>query len=149
MKRNNPQARFLREVTLLSDRIPSPATFPYTLPAVKHLTTLALHPAVTFLLGENGAGKSTLLEAIAVAWGYNPEGGSKGFRFSTRTSHSGLHSCLRLVKGDQRPRDGYFFRAESFFNVATHIEKLDREPANVPRIISAYGNRSLHEQSHV
>jgi predicted ATPase len=88
------------------------------------------------------------LEAIAVAWGFNPEGGTKNFRFQTRASHSVLHEHLRLVKGAQRPRDGFFLRAESFFNLASEIEHLDREPASAPQITDSYGGRSLHEQSH-
>ncbi len=127
---------------------PSFEHYPFSLPAVRHLDVLDLHPRVTFLIGENGCGKSTLLEAIAVAWGFNPEGGSKNFRFGTRPSHSELHKFIRLAKGIKRPRSGFFFRAESFFNVATEIEKLDSEPSLGPPIIDSYGGQSLHEQSH-
>jgi predicted ATPase len=112
------------------------------------LDVLKFHPKVTFLVGENGSGKSTLLEAIAVSFGFNPEGGTKNFTFSTRDSHSDLHKFLRLGKGFKRPADGFFLRAESFFNLGTEIEALDREPAFGPPIINAYGGRSLHEQSH-
>jgi predicted ATPase len=115
---------------------------------VRHLDVLELHPQVTFFVGENGSGKSTLLEAIAVAWGFNPEGGTKNFRFGTRVSHSDLAQYLRLSKGIRGPKDGFFLRAESFFNVATEIERLDAEPALGPPIIDSYGGRSLHEQSH-
>jgi len=97
---------------------------------------------------ENGSGKSTLLEAIAVSLGFNAEGGSKNFSFGTRRSHSELHQFLRIAKGYRRPRTGYFLRAESFFNVATEIERLDKEPFSGPLIIDSYGGRSLHEQSH-
>jgi predicted ATPase len=103
---------------------------------------------VTFVIGENGSGKSTLLEAIAVAWGLNPEGGSRGFSFDTRSSHSVLHDYIRLVRGVKSPSDGFFLRAESFFNVATEIEKLDEEPGPGTLIGPAYGARPLHEQSH-
>ena len=128
--------------------MPSFTHYPFSLPAVRHLDVLDLHPRVTFLIGENGCGKSTLLEAIAVSWGFNPEGGSKNFRFGTRPSHSDLHKFIRLAKGIKRPRDGFFLRAESFFNVATEIEKLDSEPSFGPPIIESYGGQSLHEQSH-
>jgi predicted ATPase len=131
---------FLLEVKLKRDRVPSFAQYPFSLPVVRNLHHLQLHPKVTFIIGENGSGKSTLLEAIAVAWGFNAEGGSKNFRFSTRRSHSELHEYLTLVKGIKRPRDGYFLRAESFFNVATEIESLG--------VGHAYGERPLHEQSH-
>jgi len=103
---------------------------------------------VTFLIGENGTGKSTLLEAMAVGLRFNPEGGSRNFRFSTRASHSQLDRFLRLSRSARRMRDGFFFRAESYYNLATEIEKLDAEEAAGPPIIGAYGGRSLHEQSH-
>jgi predicted ATPase len=123
--------------------------YPFTLPAVRSLLNeLSLHPQVTFLIGENGSGKSTLVEAIAVAAGFNAEGGTRGFRFSTRSSESGLHDCIRLVRGVRRPRDGFFLRAESYFNVATEIERMDAEPAPAPPVILSYGGKSLHEQSH-
>ena len=138
---------YILEVRLLREKVPSFEHYPFSLPAVKKLDSIHLHPAVTFLVGENGAGKSTLLEAIAVAWGFNPEGGSHNFRFSTRESHSSLSDYLRLVKGIRRPKDSYFLRAESFFNVATEIERLDAEPGGPP-LIASYGGRSLHEQSH-
>jgi predicted ATPase len=126
---------------LLRERITNPNAYPYNLPAVRHLTTLAFHPRVTFFIGENGSGKSTLLEAIAVACGLNPEGGSHNFNFSTRESHSGLHSCLRLAKrAGAILRDTFFLRAESFYNVATEVDNLGALPA--------YGGKSLHEQSH-
>jgi predicted ATPase len=121
--------------------------YPFSLPVVRHLDTLELQPAVTFLVGENGSGKSTLLEALAVAWGFNPEGGTRNFRFGTRASHSVLHDYLRLIKSSRRPRDGFFLRAESLFNLATEIERLDAEPGGPP-IINSYGFQSLHEQSH-
>lgn len=77
---------------------------------------------VTFFVGENGSGKSTLLEAMAVAHGFNPEGGTRNYAFSTRDSHSELCSAIRLVKGHRREKIGYFLRAESFYNVATKEE---------------------------
>jgi len=127
--------------------VPSFDRYPFALPAVRHLDVLDFHPQVTFLIGENGSGKSTLLEAIAISLGFNPEGGTKNFHFGTRASHSELHDYIRLAKGIKRPRDGFFLRAESFFNVATEIEKLDSEPGGPP-IIDSYGGLSLHEQSH-
>ena len=138
---------YVREVKLRRDQVTSFDQYPFSLPVVRDLESLELHPAVTFLVGENGSGKSTLLEAVAITWGFNPEGGTKNFRFQTRASHSALHEYLRLVKGVQRPRDGFFLRAESFFNVATEIERLDIGPGGPP-IIDSYGGRSLHQQSH-
>jgi predicted ATPase len=89
-----------------------------------------------------------LLEAIAVVAGFNPEGGSRNFAFSTRASHSDLHRYLRLSRGYKRPKDGYFLRAESFYNVASEIERLDEDPLGGPPIKSYYGGQSLHAQSH-
>jgi len=145
---NLPIGRYVREIKLRRDKVTSFDAYPFSLPVVRGLDALDLHPAVTFIVGENGSGKSTLLEALAVAWGFNPEGGTKNFRFGTRASHSVLHEYLRLVKGIQRPRDGFFLRAESLFNLATEIEHLDEDPTAGTPITNSYGYRSLHEQSH-
>jgi predicted ATPase len=139
---------YVLAVRLRRDKVSSFDKYPFSLPVIRHLDTLELHPAVTFLVGENGSGKSTLMEALAVAWGFNPEGGTKNFRFQTRGSHSPLHEYLRLIKSAQRARDGFFLRAESLFNLASEIEHLDAEPSFSPPIINSYGYRSLHEQSH-
>jgi predicted ATPase len=139
--------QFAIEVRLKRGEVPSFDGYPFSLPAIRNLDVLPLHRAVTLLVGENGSGKSTLLEAIAVAAGFNAEGGTKNFRFGTRSSHSPLYEYLRLVKGVRRPKDGFFLRAESFFNVATEIERLDSEGGGPP-VIDSYGGRSLHEQSH-
>lgn len=134
--------------SLLRDKVPSFDDYPFSIPAIGNLDELEFDQPVTFFIGENGSGKSTLLEAIAVASGLNPEGGSRNFNFSTRASHSGLKDCLRLTRSPRRPRDSYFLRAESYFNVATQIEKLDEDPYGGPPIINSYGGKSLHEQSH-
>lgn len=131
--------QYIREVKLRRERVPSFDRYPFSLPVVRNLHTLTLHPAVTFIVGENGSGKSTLLEAIAIAWGFNPEGGTRNFQFQTRRSHSMLHEYLMLIKGVKRPKDGFFLRAESFFNLGTDIERMDAEPAEAPPIIDSYG----------
>jgi predicted ATPase len=130
---------FLLFAELDRKKVPSFEVYPFNLPAVRSLKRLEFHPAVTFIVGENGSGKSTLLEAIAVKWGFNAEGGSRNFGFATRESHSELFDCLKLARGIQRPKDGFFLRAESFFNVASYVEDLG---------VKGYGDRSLHEQSH-
>ncbi len=135
---------FVRSVTLLRERVESFAVYPFSLPAIRQLDILPLHPAVTFIVGENGSGKSTLIEALAVAAGFNAEGGSRDFQFATRVSHSGLHRCLRLTWNHRRPKTGFFLRAESFYNVATEIDRLDK----IQGLLHSYGGRSLHEQSH-
>ncbi len=139
--------QYLIDVQLRPDKAPDFSAYPFCLPAVRHLGRMEFDPAVTFIVGENGSGKSTLLEGIAIALGFNAEGGSKNFNFSTRASHSCLHEYLRVARGARKPQDGYFLRAESYFNVATEIERLD-EGGGGPRIIDSYGGRSLHEQSH-
>lgn len=116
---------------------------PWDLPAVLALADgLDLSVAVTYLIGENGSGKSTLLEAIAIAAGMNAEGGSSGFAFSTRDSHSELGHSLRLIRGVRRPRTDFFLRAESLFTAASYLEELGADA------LASYGGRSLHEQSH-
>ena len=120
---------YLLDVQLLRDKVPSFNEYPFSLSAIRNLDKLKLHPSVTFIVGENGTGKSTLLEAIATAFGFNPEGGSKNFNFTTRCSHSDLYQYIRLAKNYKRPKDGFFLRAESFYNVATNIDELDEAPA--------------------
>lgn len=115
------------------------------LPAVKFLAEggkIDTSAPVTVFVGENGTGKSTLLEGIAVAFGFNPEGGSRNFDFSTAATHSGLFKHISLAKRAY-PKDGFFLRAESFYNVATYIDSIDDGD-----FIKGYGGVSLHEQSH-
>ena len=125
-------------------------TYLEKIPAIRHLLegeTLSFSSPVTFFVGENGTGKSTLIEAIAIAAGFNPEGGTKNFNFQTAKAHSSLHESLTLIKRGY-PKDGFFLRAESFFNVATAIDDMDDEPAFSPPIIESYGGVPLHERSH-
>jgi predicted ATPase len=138
---------FVRSVMLKREEVESFDAYPFSIPAIRQLSVLELGPQVTLLAGENGSGKSTLVEALAVALGFNPEGGSRNMSVSTRASHSSLHECLRVIRGTRSARDGFFLRAESFFNVATHIEQLDGGGGGSP-IIDSYGGVSLHEQSH-
>jgi predicted ATPase len=140
--------QYVSRVSLRREIVETFERYPFSLPAVRDLDVLQLHPKLTFFIGENGSGKSTLLEAIAVSLGFNPEGGTRNFKFGTRSSHSVLNEYLRVAKGVRRPKDGFFLRAESFFNVATEIENLDDDPTAGPRVIASYGGRSLHEQSH-
>lgn len=137
--------QFLRSIELKRDHIRSFSEYPYCLPIIKNLLSLALHPKVTFIVGENGSGKSTILEAIATAYGFNPEGGTINFNFSSMETHSDLHQHIKLVKGVRKPKDGFFLRAESFYNLATNIDELDRED---PGLFSSYGGKYLHKKSH-
>ena len=120
------------------------------LPIIKFLSRekkLSFSSNVTFFVGENGTGKSTLLEAIAVAYGFNAEGGSKNFNFSTNATHSELYEHISIAKRGYA-RDGFFLRAESLYNVATNIDDMDKEFSFDPPVIESYGGVSLHNQSH-
>lgn len=132
--------------------IPGPITersYICELPIVCHLTEnpIVFQRPVTFFVGDNGIGKSTLIEALAIGMGFNAEGGSRNFTFSTHDSHSPLYKYLQIIKG-RHAKDGYFLRAESFYNVATSIEEMDSIAAYAPPVIQSYGGVSLHEQSH-
>lgn len=107
--------------------------------AIKDLEDLVFEKPITFFVGENGSGKSTLLEALAVAYGFNPEGGTKNYSFSTYDSHSQLYEAIRVSKGFRKAKWGYFLRAESFYNVATKEE----EYADI-----AHPSEKYHEKSH-
>lgn len=112
--------RFIRQLQIDWDRIP-PDSYLRNIPALRSLETMDFSHAVTLFAGENGTGKSTLLEGMAQASGFNPEGGTKNFHFSTYDDVSELHSAIKLIRGTRRQRHGFFFRAESFFNVASVI----------------------------
>lgn len=105
---------------------------------LENLTELEFDNNITFFVGENGSGKSTLLEGIAVAYGFNPEGGTQNYRFSTYEDTSELGEHIKLVKGFLKPQSSFFFRAETFFNVATKSIEYK----------SIYNGTKLHQQSH-
>ena len=131
---------FLKRVAIdMPDDEPLPNEYPFDLPAIRNLDERKFTSPVTVFVGENGSGKSTLLEALAVSLGLNAEGGSNNLRFSTRDSHSSLADRLRLTRNG-RPKDAFFLRAESFYNVATKIEDVGAG--------HHYGPAGLHEQSH-
>jgi predicted ATPase len=138
---------YIQKIYLKADKSPDYTCYPFNTSALKGFESLEFTKPVTFIVGENGSGKSTLIEAIATAYGFNPEGGTKNFNFGTRDSHSNLNSFLRLSKSYKSPENGFFLRAESFFNVATNIEELDKGSGGPP-LINSYGGISLHEQSH-
>ena len=111
----------------------------WNIPAVAGVERVDFEKPVTCFVGENGSGKSTLLEAMAVSYGFNPEGGTKNYSFSTFDSHSELCDSLRLIRGPRKARWGYFLRAESFYNVAT-AEAAYSQSGGTPQ--------HLHEKSH-
>lgn len=141
-------AKYISEITF-DDKLDK-ALYLNDLPIIKYLSkvkTLPFSSNVTFFVGENGTGKSTLLEAIAVAYGFNAEGGSKNFTFSTNATHSELFKHIEIAKRGYA-KDGFFLRAESLYNVATNIDDMDKDPSFDPFVIDSYGGISLHNQSH-
>ena len=138
----------LSELFVTAIRMDGPApddSYLAQLPVVHALQAdagITFQTPVTFVVGENGVGKSTLVEALAVSLGLNAEGGTRSLRFSTNNTHSTLHEHLKVVKGYRRPRDWFFLRAESVYNVATQIDRIG------DGLQFAYGGKSLHDQSH-
>lgn len=147
MTKDTISTQFVQEIKLSRKSVNDFNVYPFNLPAIKNLHSIKLNPNVTFIIGENGSGKSTLLEAVAVAYGFNAEGGTKNFNFSTNDSHSNLHKHLIISRGVNYAKTGYFLRAESFYNVASEIDNLDKGYGGA-KIIWSYGGVSLHKQSH-
>ncbi|MBI1862195.1 MAG: AAA family ATPase [Deltaproteobacteria bacterium] len=132
--------QFIREVSLVREKEVDWNSYPFSVPVIRNLSALQLHQHVTFFVGENGSGKSTLLEAIACVSGFNAEGGTKNFKFSTTNENGELTTALKITRGVRRPTDGFFYRADSFFNVVSEIDRLG--------VGHAYGECSLHARSH-
>lgn len=130
--------QFIKGLSIDWNRI-APYSYLRQIEALHDLKSLEFTSPITFFVGENGSGKSTLLEAIAIAAGFNPEGGSRNYHFSTFDSHSELCEAIRLVRSCNRPGWGYFLRAESFYNVAT--KEMDYADADHP-------SQKYHEKSH-
>ncbi len=147
-----PASGFIRAIRLRREAVPNFDEYPFSIPAIRSLERLPLHPKVTFLIGENGMGKSTLAEALAVRYRINPEGGSRNFNFATRPSHSVLHEYLTIEQEPRYPTECFFLRAESFYNVATHVDQLlefgPQDEISRRKFINSYGGSSLHEKSH-
>ena len=141
---------FIRAVDIDWNEV-SPDSYLRDIPALRLEEPLRLEHGVTFFVGENGTGKSTLLEGIAVAWGFNPEGGGRNYRFSTYDSHSELHRAVRIVRNPGKPRHSYFLRAESFYNVASKAEEYRLSglgESSEQDFYARYGGKALHHQSH-
>lgn len=130
--------QFIQGVTIDWSKI-SGESYLRDIEAIQGIKDVEFHSPVTFFVGENGSGKSTLLEAIAISYGFNPEGGTKNYSFSTYNSHSRLCDAIRVAKGYRKANWGYFLRAESFYNVATQEE----EYADF-----AHPSEKYHEKSH-
>jgi len=135
-----PDKPYLRSIALQRDRIETFESHPFRIPAIRELDSIEFHPDVTFFVGENGSGKSTLIEAIALSLGFSSEGGTKNVRLNTANETSSLREHLKLVRGFSQPRDHYFLRAETFYNVATYMDETG--------YLRGYGDKSLHARSH-
>ncbi len=138
---------FLHSLTLDRGAVADWEHHPFSVPAIRSLETLELHPKVTFFVGENGSGKSTLLEAIAEKLGFRIAGGS---RVKSRAKHdyaSPLTQHISMSRTSNRPMDGFFLRAESFYNWATELDELEATPF-CGGVLGSYGGKSLHAQSH-
>jgi len=136
---------FITKISLDREIIPSFDKYPFNIDVIKSFKELKITSPVTFLVGDNGIGKSTFIEAIAVAIGLNPEGGSQNFKFSTKDTHSILSNYL-TISHFNIPKTKFFLRAESFYNVASEIVRISEEGGQGPLYDSYGGN--LHECSH-
>lgn len=136
----------LVEIRLEKEKIKDWNSYPFTVPVIKSFRNIKFKNKVTFFVGENGSGKSTFLEAIAENYGFGKEGGSRNISFETseENSSSKLGNILRL-SWTQKILGGYFFRAESFFNIASYIDDIQKIDGKAYR---SYGGKSLHKQSH-
>jgi predicted ATPase len=134
----------LKKLMLLRERVQDWEAYPFAVPAIRGLNEVVFRSRICFFAGENGAGKSTLLEAIAAHYGFGREGGNRNFKNDTTTSNQAIDPLVKALRlsFDRRTGAGFFLRAESFFNTATHIDDLGGP------IIDSYGGRSLHTRSH-
>lgn len=126
---------FLRSVSIDWNRV---TDYTQNIAALHTFASLEFRNQITFFTGENGSGKSTLLEAIAIAYGCNPEEGTKNYRFHTMDTHSTLYEGIHMIRGPYLPACSYFLRAESFYNVATRAEEY----------YATYQGKRLHACSH-
>lgn len=135
---------FITKIELLRDRIQSYEEYPFNIEIIKKFNELKLSKPVSFFIGENGIGKSTFIEALAIACGLNPEGGTENFHFKTKDTHSQLHNYLRVSKF-KKPIRKFFLRAETFYNFSSDVDKIAESDTS---IYDYYGGKSLHDCSH-
>lgn len=142
----------LKKISLLRDRIENWQNYPFSVPSISSLEEFGLNSRVCFFVGENGSGKSTLLEALAIHYGFGREGGTRNFFNSSTGSNLSTEALVKALRlsFDRRTGAGFFLRAESLFNVASHIDQSDDEQTGYPGtpIASFYGKKSLHDRSH-
>ncbi|PKN98037.1 MAG: AAA family ATPase [Chloroflexi bacterium HGW-Chloroflexi-4] len=134
---------FLKSIRSEPDLV-DPSKFPFSIPFLSTGLNLEFTSNVTFFVGENGSGKSTLLEAIADGCGFNHSGGNRNLTYSSSDGESNLTAALRF-SWMPKVTNGFFMRAESFYNFATYIDQMAEEDSS---ILQGYGGKSLHQQSH-
>lgn len=115
-------------------------TYPFNLPILDFVNKISFHKNVTFITWDNWVWKSSLLEAIAIKFWLNPEGGTKNSNFSTKNTHTDLDEIIKLYKWVKYPKDSFFLRSESFYNLATYLDDIGGN--------QSYWFKSLHNQSH-
>ena len=132
----------LKTITILRERVKNWDDYPFSVPVIRNFTELSMKGRVCFFVGENGTGKSTLLEAIASHYGFGPEGGNRNFSNDSSGSNHSVEPLARSLRlsFDNRTGDGFFLRAESFFNIASRMDDLG--------IGDPDDGRSLHSRSH-
>lgn len=142
----------LDKVKVDSEKKRDSSKYPFSLDIIQNLKDITFPTQVTFFIGENGTGKSTILEAIATRAGFGKEGGSRSINFNTADEVYGNQinefSSALTLSWRKKPRDGYFFRAESFFNIGNYLDDLSKHPRIGKTAYNGYGGKSLHEQSH-
>ncbi|HKR27351.1 MAG TPA: AAA family ATPase, partial [Acidobacteriaceae bacterium] len=140
----------LKKMTLLREKVTDWETYPFCVPVIRQLREMEFSAPVCFFVGENGSGKSTLLEAIAAHYGFGREGGTRNFSNDSTESNRSIEPLVKALRLSFTVRTGagFFLRAESLFNVASHIDQLDKEESFGPPINSYYGGISLHNRSH-
>lgn len=132
----------LKNVSILKQSVTQPNEYPFNIPAIASLNSLEINSRICFFVGENGTGKSTLLEAIAAHYGFGLEGGNRNFSPNTTASVGSIEPLVKALRLSftKRTGDGFYLRAESFFNVASYVDHAG--------VTNSYGGRSLHDQSH-
>ncbi len=140
---------YLKAVTIRRPEGDASNQYPFSIPALRHIEEIDFHRDITFFIGENGSGKSTLLEAIATVMEFGAQGGTGNFAMDDESGLSKLHNFMRPRRSFQRPRDKFFLRAETFFNVGTFLDDMIREGLASPELVyRRYGGKSLHHRSH-
>ncbi len=135
---------FIRAIQLNENQ--DETSYPFSIPAIQAIEQISFSSPVTFLVGENGSGKSTITEAIAVMAGFNAEGGTKNYSFSTENTTSKLADSAILVRGAKREKYGYFLRAETFYTTANYAERGTFGPNGSTPIL--FNGKHIHDQSH-